>query len=389
MKSICNILIFVSIIFSCTKTQEVEKQRITILSKEEIQPRISYTENDSVSESDMSDLKKGNPIATELKFKGKVRSPQFDGTNLQATHIALTSNYAFISYNMVGDPYIGAYDIVDISDPDKAELISSVIFSDTDINTIFFDPVNDKLYMATATSNAVDGSSSVIEIMDVEGSSITLETERIGVSGYAATDAKVRFNKLFAISGNNAGITVFNESSHEFIEFIELEDARAIEFSRDYALVLQGTPARLNYYAPANMAFVKSFTFNGANTPEAKSSFQIYQDKFVFIAAGEEGVIISDFETGEVKDIIPIPDALGSHDSVASNAVAIQNNYIFIANGEAGVSLAEFDEETGEATWLGRTNFQAKESANFVVAKNGWIFVARGSGGFQILQLRD
>jgi len=383
--SICGLGIIIS---SCRK-DDIKEERITIYEEAEIQHRITYDDEDSIIGITEDGKMLKDDIAWELKYKGKVKSPKFDNESLQATHIAIVDDYAYVSYNYQGEPHIGAYDIVDISDPDKAKLVTSVVFSDTDVSTVYYDEIEKKVYLATARDSDEPNQNSVIEIMEVDGAEVSTETDLIVVPGYAATDAKTKDDKIFALSGNNAGMNIYNQATLGLISYFPIEDARAVEFSNNYIIVMQGTPARLQYYNRSDLTLIESFTYDGANTIEAKSSFYIYNDEYILMGAGDKGVIITNLETGGITDQIALPDTLGSHEGVESNSVAVENNIIFIANGEAGTSLAEFHPEDGTATWLGRTNFQAKESANFVVAKNDWIFIARGAGGFHILQMRE
>lgn len=380
------------LVFSSCQKEELETnttERITILSETEIQDRITHIETDSIIE--VGDNTKS---AAHKKFKLKhiadVKSPKLKNVSLRATHISMNGDYAFVSYNHEGPTYLGGLDVIDLKNPKKPKLVSSAIFEDTDVSTVFFDPGTSKLYLATATSDETYSSPSVLEEVILNGNNEpTQVSSRVDVPSYVATDAKVMDNKVLITSGNTGGLSILNQEDLSEIKFMDLEDARAVEYTSSYIIVMQGTPARLNYYHRNDLRLLGSFAFDGATIPEAKSAFCIENSK-VYMGAGDKGVIISDIFSDNVVETIPPPEESGvDQEGIQSNSVTIENGLIFIANGEAGVHVAEYDYNSNTATVLGRTQFGKKESANYVVVKNKWLFIARGAWGIQIVQVEN
>ena len=59
-----------------------------------------------------------------------------NGRTLQASHITVNGNYAYVSYITRGDVYSGAIDVIDVSDPYKPKLVTSALIPNTDITSI-------------------------------------------------------------------------------------------------------------------------------------------------------------------------------------------------------------------------------------------------------------
>ncbi len=383
-------IIIISFIFliACKDETNIEQDRIEIQTEAQIQDRINVPESDSIVE--IGDGLKASPSGTKFKlyYRAGVKSPKIKNVSLRATHISMNGNYAFVSYNHEGDTYLGGLDVIDLSNPKKPNLISSAIFYDTDVSGLYFDPVSTKLYMATATEDESFEAPSVLEELVLNNNIPTTTSRRVSVPSYVATDVKTVDDKVFVTSGDAGGLSILLQTDLSEVQYFDIEDARAVEYTTDYIIVMQGSPARLRYYDRNDYSFLGAFTYDGANIAEAKSAFCVENDK-VFIGGGDKGVIISDIFSNNVVETIPIPDVPGvDQDKIQSNSVTIEDGLIFIANGEAGVHVAEFDYTNNTATLLGRTQFGQKESANFVLVKDDWFFMARGKAGFRIVQVQ-
>jgi len=47
---------------------------------------------------------------------------------LQATSVSIVGNLAVVSYNMVGNPYLGAVDVIDFTNKNQPVLTSEALF---------------------------------------------------------------------------------------------------------------------------------------------------------------------------------------------------------------------------------------------------------------------
>ena len=60
-----------------------------------------------------------------MTLVAQIDPPTFtNGENLAATHVALDGDYGYVSYNTVGQDYVGAIDVVNISDPNNPRVTS-------------------------------------------------------------------------------------------------------------------------------------------------------------------------------------------------------------------------------------------------------------------------
>src|SRR2546422_8017447 len=57
----------------------------------------------------------GSGGSLNLKLKAEVAPPTVGGQVLQATSVSMVGNLAVVSYNMIGNPYLGAVDVIDIN----------------------------------------------------------------------------------------------------------------------------------------------------------------------------------------------------------------------------------------------------------------------------------
>jgi hypothetical protein len=68
-----------------------------------------------------------------------VEPPALDGQALQATSVTIKDKYAYVSYNIRGEPHIGAIDVIDIRKVESPRLVSQAIFRDSDIHSLTFE----------------------------------------------------------------------------------------------------------------------------------------------------------------------------------------------------------------------------------------------------------
>jgi len=71
-----------------------------------------------------------------LTLVAEVSPPEHNGIVLQATDVRMKDDKAYVSYNVQGETFLGAVDIYDVTDINQPTLLSSAIFTDTDINGI-------------------------------------------------------------------------------------------------------------------------------------------------------------------------------------------------------------------------------------------------------------
>jgi hypothetical protein len=335
-----------------------------------------------------------------LSLKAEVTPPSIGGQQLQATSVSIVGNLVVVSYNMVGNPYLGAVDVIDITNRNQPVLRSDALFQNTDVSAVTTSGAN--VYLAEDTGDTGFASPAVFEVVKLVGNQLVLTgNTRTGLSSFAATS--VAFGtRVYATSGDGGSLFMLNPATFAVTSSIPLTDARWVAVGGGQVAVVQGVPGRLAVYTESNMSLVGSWPFKGADIAQSKSQAELVGGK-AFIAAGDSGVQVLNPSTGAFLGQVlrPNPDSLGLSPSVVvTNSVAIDQDLMFISNGEAGVYLAQGSQAfstsgTGAQTitMRGKLRFGSLQSVNHVAysaggpGNPGVLVVAAGLGGLKIIQV--
>ena len=330
-----------------------------------------------------------------LVLIAEVDPPTIDGQVLQATDIYIKGDKAYVSYNMIGEPYLGAVDIFDIKDEDDPELKSSMLFTDSDVNGLTFKDNN--LYLAMATNRDEFNSPAVVEKVRVRNDALTDETETFDVPSWAATDVEVTDNHLFVTSGADSGyVTVIKLSNDEVVFSYPVEDARGVDTDGDDVAVVAGTPARMVTFDYDSGEMLNDYDLEGASIDFSKSTIEIHRKKAV-LALGDGGTQIICLENGSVIEQIapPVVDDLDPSVTV-TNAASTDSKTLYMSNGEAGVYVAytrdKFDSrdcDVDDLQLIGQFRLDDLESVNAVKVEKDYLFIAGGLGGLKILEVTE
>ena len=341
-----------------------------------------------------------SPAAFSLTLVAEVAPPVVAGQTLQATSVSIVSQRAVVSYNMRGNPYIGAIDVFDLSQNNVPILKSRATFQNTDVSSVFASGTN--VYVAEATGDTGFLSPAVFEVMQLVGNNLVLAgNRRMALSSFAATSATASGTKAYATSGDSGSLFVIDPVSFTVTNSISLHDARWVDVAGGKIAVVQGTPGKLAVYNEANLAPVGTWSFTGAGIAQSKSTVQLVGGK-AFIGAGTGGVQVLSASTGTVVGSVarpnpatltpPLPDSV-----VVSNAASVDADLLFISNGEAGVYVARGSQafsatgsETQQTiTMLGKLRFANLQSVNHVTysTQDGYLIIAAGLGGLKMVKV--
>jgi hypothetical protein len=330
-----------------------------------------------------------------LHLKAEVTPPSISGQILQATSVAIVGNLAVVSYNMVGNPYLGGVDVIDISNKNHPVLTSEALFQNTDVSAVTTSGVN--VYLAEATGDTGFAAPAAAEVVTLVGNQLVLTgNRRVGLSSFAATSV-ASGTRVYATSGDAGSLFMIDPTLFTVTSSIPLHDARWVAVGGGKVAVVQGTPGTLAVFNESNMSSVGNFPFAGADIAQSKSQAELVGGK-AFIAAGDSGVQVISVSTGLKVGAVPRPnpDSIGLSPSVVvTNAVAIDQDLMFISNGEAGVYLAQGSQvfsSTGSETQQsitvqGKLRFGNLQSVNHVALQSGLLIIAAGLGGLKIVQI--
>lgn len=316
----------------------------------------------------------------ELILEKELTPPEIDGQALQATAITEENGKIFVSYNYAGITFLGGVDYIDA----QMKLKAQVLITDAEVHSVSADGN----YVYAAGASGTDDIPAYIERIRLKGSGFTLEeNSKTSLGSYAANSALVtkKSSELFVTTGNSAenggGIYKLNESL-DMVAYAALHDARWIAEADDYLYVAQGTPGNVTVFKQEDLEEISTFSFEGANEAEAKTTIDI-ADNRIFIAGGSEGVQVHELETGTYLYTITFEEA-----NTMSNAVSAGDGLIFIANG-LGVYVASYNEDDihEEPQVIGMIKFDDELSANHVLYRNGHMYVASGLGGVKMIKV--
>ncbi len=320
-----------------------------------------------------------------LALIATVAPPEYKGHTLQATHVDINGNYAYVSYNVKGPTYLGGIEVIDISNAAAPEILEQAILPSTDISAVVYDPNHDRLYGAGASDmgqNSDLTSPGVWGYVNLQNGALTSDLNLFNIAGQVGTDIAVQGGKIYVTSGDEGTFKVFNEAGLDELNSFAIGDLRSVAVSSESVAVLSGTEG-VKVLNAQNYNNISSFNF-GPDIPESKRTMDFNGNNLV-IAGGKKGIEYYNATTGSQINSIPL---LGSMegidpDDIVTNAVSNNDGLILAANGAAGVYACE--EEQGKLALVGAIDLSG--SANYVKSKGDYIFVATGTGGLKILKI--
>jgi hypothetical protein len=328
-----------------------------------------------------------------IQLIARMDPPEYNGEVLQASHVRVVDHYAFVAYNTQGPRYLGGVDIVDISAPDNPGLISGVLFINHETNKGKDVSSVDAQLSPSAKSSAVvwitgsdeTSDSAFAERFELNSSNQFESGQSMNffLKGFVGTDVRFYNDKVYVTSGSGGGLTVL-DNQMKLVSFLDIENARSVDVSKDYEIALGGNPGHL--YNPG----MWDKEIGGATDPGAKSIIRLH-NKYALVALGEEGIKCYDVSTStpSLVSSLPapaVPEGADAWDYVTNGVSVSPNGWVYIANGAGGLDIARLD-DNGQLTWMGNVNLGA--SVNFVEANGSYVFVARGVLGLKILKVTE
>ena len=327
-----------------------------------------------------------NDVASNIPLVqiAEVSAPVHNGTTLRATHVVIHEKYAYVSYNVEGPTYLGAIDVIDISDPNNPSIALGAIFPNTDVSAISY--YNDALYIAGASSSTnIDESNPAVLIkMQLEDGLPTDNIVLINMSSYVATDVLANTNGIYGVSGVNGVLAKYDISNQLLQESVSVNDLRAIGEYDNKIVVLSGTDG-VSVYNSSTLSEISNFP-TSTDIPESKRTIDFY-DNNILVAEGKKGLGIYNIDNGSPVNTIESPTITDNNidpNEVVTNAVTVEKDHIFMANGAAGLTVHDLKKGISNITKTGTLDIDG--STNYVQSANGYIFVASGKGGLKIIK---
>ncbi|RUT68130.1 hypothetical protein D0817_22660 [Flavobacterium cupreum] len=347
----------------------------------ELGKRIDFTTSGVISIENTSVTGKSAATASTsfpLVQIGEIKPPvDSQGRTLQASHVAVNGNYAYVSYIMRGDAYSGAIDVIDVSDPYKPKLVTSALIANTDITSLTYS--NGNLILGGAADidklQSVPNPAIVIN-MQLSSGLLTDKYTTNYLESRVTTDVASNATSYFAVTGDNGSLFKLNASGKAVEGKTPMADLRSIALNGDKIVTLSGTKG-VNIYSQSTLALQKSFTVS-ADVSGAKRTMDFDGTKLL-IAEGYKGLGVYDSNSGSKLQTIAI--ATAGEDNV-TNAVAVNDGYAFVANGALGLNVYKTGTQLNLLGTLGIAG-----STNYVKSSGDYIYVASGTGGLKIIKM--
>ena len=320
-----------------------------------------------------------------LTLVAQVDPPYFDGgTNLTASHVHVDGDFAYVSYNTVDVAYVGAIDVINVSDPTNPIVTSRLYFKNADINALKYD--NGYVYAVggmDSEKSILATSNSFVAKIPSSGGQLNVDA---GITygfqqGYVATDVETTANTILVTSGMDGSLTVYDKGNVEVLKEVPFADLRSVAIKDNMVALLDGSKGvsllDLNFQVTKEIAIDTDF---GA----AKRTVDFSGDKII-VSEGSKGAGVYNYASGSLIEYIPIlinPEGVADED-IVTNAIATNEDVILMSNGGAGLCLSEDKDNATNVFGV----VELEGSINYVESKGDYVFAASGKEGLQIIKL--
>lgn len=344
--------------------------------------RLDYTNSGVISISNSSTSKSLNSAQSASDFPlvqiAEVNPPvDSKGRTLQANHVAVNGNYAYVAYTMMGETYSGAIDVIDVTDPYKPKLLTSALIADTDITSLTYS--NGNLIIAGAKDIDKDASltnPAIVINMQLSSGMLTDKYTVTKLESKVTTDVAANSSSYFAVTGDTGSLFKISNSTKEVTSKVAVQDLRTVAISGDKIVTLSGTKG-VNIYNESTLALQKTFTTSN-DVSGAKRTLDFDGTKLL-VSEGYNGLGVYDINSGSKLQSIGLTASGGDN---VTNAVSVNDGYAFVANGAAGLNVYKSGTTLGSVGTVGITG-----SSNYVKSSGNYIYVASGKGGLKIIKM--
>jgi hypothetical protein len=354
---------------------------------------------------------------------------------VQASHVVLSDNYAFVSYNHKHAPNVGGLFVYQFTvthgnslEEAKVDLqaITSLEMPNAQINAVHYD--DNKLYIAGASletrrnffSQQGDYPAFLMVIkLDANRNFVTTEDPVVKrLTTFQATSVDKRGNFIYVTSadgteGSKGGLHVFDATTYDEVHFEEMNNARSVKVADQGVYVMLAEPARLylfDFDGKGGDGLIYAST-NEAMQKDAKTEIFL-SDEFIYMAQNETGLLKLDKAGAETQRLSPPNNAatckgssencwyseedvtnsvwLNSDEKRFSNTITRKTDLLLLANGRQGIYWYDVAKDSnGEshivAPDVNRIRFEGMGSANHIASKGNVVFLANGLDGLRVL----
>lgn len=287
---------------------------------------------------------------------------------ISATCIKQNGLKAYVSWHTYGEPYYGYIDVVDIRNGYIFETISDPT---ADFNHIILD--NNKLWTVGGNKKGAFLASINVELSGEISDNTLTRIPLIGASGNCVVS---NGTSLITASGSNGGFESIDKLTNTATQEKEVAFAKHLNIQGNTLVALSGTESsKISLFDAQNPNFESpSLEFNIGNiTPANGKNVCLVDGDVVYVAMGYNGV--KAFRNG--VEIAHFTEE--GYTNGAANGIDFDDKYLYIANGNGGLVVLD------KATFKVLKSYVFPEnSANYVtIGADNVVYVAYGLNGAQ------
>lgn len=327
----------------------------------------------------------------EFVHLANVQSPtDQNGNVLSATSVYYHKNLAFVTYHLNGSEYGGAIEMFDLKDPENPEIISQVLFNDTDVNAIVVDENIKKAWYVGGRDVDASGydtevhKGAILGEIIFEEKELTQNINELPLPSYSGNAVVEMGQDVYATSGaTGGGLFQVDKDDFEITESIFRSYSKYIDRRNDdlVGLSVEGDNAKIYEFDFKSMSIDSVETGLDVMPKDGKNVVE-HRDNTTMVALGNKGVRGYDLSQQEAPVYI-----FNNPGTDVANGVTADAKYVFIAHGTDGVYITRKNNQSTQLELVVQWNDDSGASANYIKTdpsgKN--IFVAKGTDGLNIL----
>lgn len=310
---------------------------------------------------------------------------------MDASNIGDTDASGAISYH-------GYIDVIDLSNPEEPSIVQTVDLNNIDLFGLSLNEDNSKLYATGAVNKDVWNASEDHKDNQVSSSAVLLSfnTSELNIStpsidytlndvpGYVAKDVIAKGGKVYVISGTDGYSVEFNAEDMTIENSTSVGDGRSININNNgKGYWLTGTD-------------LNSFTGTSATvTMDDKAGAQrlmgFYQGIYPIVSLGKNGIAMYNEDLSEIGTIANVKNNYSSSDTdeEANDVASYQDKFVLIAEGANGVMIhwvGDLIADPDLSYQKCNGGIVLEGSPNKIFTSGDYLFIASGTAGMTIIK---
>jgi hypothetical protein len=372
---------------SCDVQQSITESddRITISNDVEI-----LSERIQIINEPIGSAKVVTAAASNFTHLANVQPPTLKDRTLSATAVHISGDFAYVSYHINGEAYGGVLDMIDISDKNNPQIVSSITLADTDLNDVTISNSGNNVWVAggrnvdasphTYDKNGHKGAiAAEIEILNNQ---LTTRINEAPLPGFSGNAIEEYDNFLGVTTGSTGGIYILNKQDFSLVDSMGKDLAKHfdVEGNTGVGMALntnEANEAKLYRYNTDTQQLDSLNTGTVVNPTNGKNVIDL-RDDTVYAAMGDQGFKLFNFSQSSPLASFEI------NGNGLANGLDADANFLYMAAGSEGMYVANLPDLDGVFQW---DNGQG--SANYIESDGEFIFLAKGIDGLNILRRND